>query len=121
MDIISLTILQVFAQRYPRYLIKIVNRHEEFYALLMVVVERYYLRKYSTSCQRPVSRALVLMQRFPDASFAENFYGLKRRRRPYIEADRAMAAVGGVPQRELLSNKDIWRSLAFLVRLRPHV
>ncbi len=60
------------------------------------------------------------MQRFPDASFAENFYGLKRRRRPYIEADRAMAAVGGVPQRELLSNKDIWRSLAFLVRLRPH-
>jgi len=52
MDTNSLTILQVFAQRYPRYLIKIINRHEEFYASLMVVVERYYLRKYSKSCQR---------------------------------------------------------------------
>lgn len=57
------------------------------------------------------------MQGFLDASFSENFYGLKRRRRPYIEADRANAAVGGIPQRELLRNKDIWRSLVFLVCL----
>jgi hypothetical protein len=40
--------LQVFAQRYPRYLIRIVNRHEEFYALLMLFVERHYLRTHST-------------------------------------------------------------------------
>ena len=35
---------QVFAQSYPRYLLRIVNRHEEFYALLMFFVERHYLR-----------------------------------------------------------------------------
>jgi peroxin-12 len=40
-------ILQVFAQRYPRYLLRIVNRHEEFYALIMLYVERHYLHKYS--------------------------------------------------------------------------
>jgi hypothetical protein len=38
---------QVFAQRYPRYLLRIVNRHEEFYALIMFFVERHYLRKHS--------------------------------------------------------------------------
>ena len=40
---------QVFAQRYPRYLLRIVNRHEEFYATLMFFVERHYLRKHGTS------------------------------------------------------------------------
>ena len=38
---------QVFAQRHPRYLLRIVNRHEEFYAVIMLYVERHYLRKYS--------------------------------------------------------------------------
>jgi hypothetical protein len=38
---------QVFAQRYPRYLLRIVNRHEEFYSLIMLYVERHYLRKHS--------------------------------------------------------------------------
>lgn len=46
----TLIVVQIFAQSYPRYLIKIVNRHEEIYALLMIVVERYYLRKYSKFC-----------------------------------------------------------------------
>jgi len=41
-----LIIRQVFAQQYPRYLLRIVNKHEEFYALLMVFVERYYLKTY---------------------------------------------------------------------------
>lgn len=40
--------LQVFAQRYPRYLLRIVNRHEEFYAFIMLMVERHYLRKHSS-------------------------------------------------------------------------
>ena len=42
-------IFQVFAQRYPRYLLRIVNRHEEFYALLMLFVERHYLRVHGLS------------------------------------------------------------------------
>ncbi|KAG5716083.1 Ankyrin repeat protein nuc-2 [Termitomyces sp. T112] len=89
-------VLAVFAQRYPRYLLRIVNRHEEFYAAIMLLVERYYLRKHN-------------------ASFSENFYGLKRRRRPYIETSRAKAAVGGVPPGEALGSREIWRSLLFLV------
>ncbi|PPR02469.1 hypothetical protein CVT24_002018 [Panaeolus cyanescens] len=89
-------VLAVFAQRYPRYLLRIVNRHEEFYALIMLIVERHYLKKHN-------------------ASFSENFYGLKRRRRPYIETERAVAAVGGIPAGEKLRGREIWRSLLFLV------
>lgn len=51
-----------------------------------------------------------------DASFSENFYGLKRRRRPYIETDRASAAVAGLPGGQALRKQDIWRSLLLLVR-----
>jgi len=91
-------VLSVFAQRYPRYLLRIVNRHEEFYALIMLYVERHYLRKHNSS-------------------FAENFYGLKRRRRPFIETERARAAVGGVPVEEKLRDREVWRSLVVLIGL----
>ncbi|KAH9843881.1 cyclin-dependent protein kinase inhibitor [Rhodofomes roseus] len=91
-------VLSVFAQRYPRYLIRVVNRHEEFYALLMLIVERHYLRKHG-------------------ASFSENFYGLKRRRRPLFETERAKAAVPGVLPEERLRDREILRSLIFLVGL----
>ncbi|KAI0269321.1 hypothetical protein BC834DRAFT_820621 [Gloeopeniophorella convolvens] len=91
-------VLSVFAQRYPRYLLRIVNRHEEFYALIMLYVEQHYLRKHN-------------------ASFAENFYGLKRRRRPFIETERARAAVGGIPAEEKLRRREVWRSLVILVGL----
>lgn len=50
-----------------------------------------------------------------DASFSENFYGLKRRRRPYIETERATVAVGGIPSGEKLRTREIGRSLLFLV------
>ncbi|KAH8830613.1 cyclin-dependent protein kinase inhibitor [Flagelloscypha sp. PMI_526] len=89
-------VLAVFAQRYPRYLIRIVNRHEEFYAGIMVFVERYYLRKYN-------------------ASFSENFYGMKRRRRPHISTERTQEVMGGVPAGEKLRDIDVSRSLFFLV------
>ncbi|THH13895.1 hypothetical protein EW146_g6377 [Bondarzewia mesenterica] len=94
-------VLSVFAQRYPRNLLRIVNRHEEFYALIMFFVERHYLRKYN-------------------ASFAENFYGLKRRRRPLIETERAKAAVGGVPPEESLRTREVWRSLILLIGI-PYI
>jgi len=45
----------------------------------------------------------------------KNFYGLKRRRRPFIESERATAAVGGIPAGEALRSQEIWRSLLFLV------
>ncbi|TCD67693.1 ubiquitin-protein ligase peroxin 12 [Steccherinum ochraceum] len=91
-------VLSVFAQRYPRYLLRLVNRHEEFYAMLMFFVERHYLRTHN-------------------ASFSENFYGLKRRRTPVFATERANAAVGGVPVQEKLRSREITRSLIFLVGL----
>ncbi|KAJ3842518.1 cyclin-dependent protein kinase inhibitor [Lentinula raphanica] len=91
-------VLAVFAQRYPRYLLRIVNSHEEFYAFIMLLVERHYLQRHG-------------------ASFSENFYGLKRRRRPYIEPERAKAATGGILEAEKLGSREIRRSLIFLVGL----
>ncbi|KZS97604.1 hypothetical protein SISNIDRAFT_449147 [Sistotremastrum niveocremeum HHB9708] len=94
-------VLSVFAQRYPRHLLRLVNRHEEFYAFIMLFVENHYLRKHN-------------------ASFAENFYGLKRRRKPLIEPERALEAVRGVPSHEKLRERDIRMSLAFLVAI-PYI
>ncbi|CAK5276058.1 unnamed protein product [Mycena citricolor] len=91
-------VLAFLAQHYPRYLIRVVNRHEEFYAFIMLFVEKHYLLKHN-------------------ASFAENFYGLKRRRRPFIETERAQAAVGGIPLAEKLRSQEVWRSLIILVGL----
>jgi peroxin-12 len=65
--------LSVLAQRNPRYLLRIVNRFDEVYALLMWAVERHYLKTWGSS-------------------FAENFYGLRRRRRPGIATPRAKTA-----------------------------
>ncbi|TIC58521.1 hypothetical protein E3Q05_00776 [Wallemia mellicola] len=59
-------VLSILATRYPRYLLRLVNKHEEFYALIMLIVESHYLRTQN-------------------ASFTESFYGLKRRNRPAFE------------------------------------
>ena len=52
---------------------------------------------------------------YAGASFAENFYGLKRRRVPLFKMERARSAVGGVFPEEKLRNREMWRSLFFLV------
>ncbi|KAK9721538.1 ubiquitin-protein ligase peroxin 12 [Basidiobolus ranarum] len=59
-------VLTVYAQRYPRYLLRIVNKFEEVFNVVMFFVERHYLRRYG-------------------GTFAENFYGLKRTRTQKIE------------------------------------
>lgn len=41
-------VITVLAQRYPRYLLRIVNRFDELYALIMLAVNRHYLRTWST-------------------------------------------------------------------------
>jgi hypothetical protein len=80
----------------------------------MFFVERHYLRKHST-CQNSSHVRLFHGPSLTDASFSENFYGLKRRRRPYIETERAKAAVGGVQPGEKLRPQEIRQSLLFLV------
>lgn len=92
------------------------NRHEEFYAAIMFLVERHYLRKHSKFEPKVILLILIILE--IDASFSENFYGLKRRRRPCIDTERASAAVGGIPPGESLRSREIGRSLWFLVRIR---
>lgn len=79
----------------------------------MFFVERHYLRKHGTFYVRRHDATAQCSH--SGASFSENFYGLKRRRRPLFETDRAKAAVPGVLPEERLRNREIWRSLIFLV------
>lgn len=46
-------VLSVLAQRNPRYLLRIVNRFDEVYALLMWAVERHYLKTWGKSPGSP--------------------------------------------------------------------
>ncbi|GES75248.1 peroxisome assembly protein 12 [Rhizophagus clarus] len=92
-------ILSVYAQRYPRYLLRIVNRFDECYAVAMLLIERYYLKNYY-------------------ASFAESFYGLKRIRLIQTKIDLPEATPDITLQK--LRNSDIWRSLFFLVGI-PYI
>jgi hypothetical protein len=78
----------------------------------MLFVERHYLRKHSMHL--PSSYGFVA-ERVPDASFAENFYGLRRRRRPVVEMPRARLATGTAPLEERLRGREIGRSLFWLV------
>ncbi|KAJ3170214.1 ubiquitin-protein ligase peroxin 12 [Geranomyces variabilis] len=86
-------VMSVYAQRYPRHLLRLVNKHDEFFAALMLVVELHYLRNW-------------------DASFAENFYGLKR---SPAGAPRRVRKGASATQR--LSSTQIWSSLLVLVGL----
>jgi len=94
-------LLSVLATRYPRYLLRFSNRHEETYAALMFVIERHYLNTWS-------------------ASFAENFYGMKRRRRPGVSSERAQAAVELFTDHEKLRKREIRWSLFFIIGI-PYI
>ncbi|KAI8075307.1 Pex12 amino terminal region-domain-containing protein [Gongronella butleri] len=93
----------VYAQRYPRLLLRLVNNHEEFYALLMLLVERHYLKEWG-------------------GSFAENFYGLKRVSTSFLESKGSQYALpaGGQGQTPGLTPREIRRSLLVLVGL-PYI
>ncbi|KAG5355449.1 Peroxisome assembly protein 12 [Yarrowia sp. C11] len=90
-------ILAFYAQRHPRYLLRIVNRYDELYALLMGLVEYYNLKTWN-------------------ASFTEKFYGLKRTQILTNPALRTRQAVPDLVEAEKrLSKKKIWGSLFFLI------
>ncbi|CAG8667447.1 14783_t:CDS:10, partial [Funneliformis caledonium] len=92
-------ILSVYAQRYPRYLLRLFNQFDEFYALVTLLVEKHYLKNYY-------------------ASFAESFYGLKRIRSIRTKINLPEAAPDADLQK--LKNSDIWLSLCFLVGI-PYI
>jgi hypothetical protein len=59
-------ILVFYAERYPRYLLRIANSSDELYAGLMVLVENHFIKHFG-------------------GTFTENFYGLKRERAPRVK------------------------------------
>ncbi|KAG8627675.1 hypothetical protein KVT40_003548 [Elsinoe batatas] len=98
-------LLAVATHRHPRYLLRILNSFDEVYALLSLVVERYYLKTYG-------------------GGFTENFYGLKRERVLSVRNGEVPRAALGAPDlvRESLrlKSKDIWKNLAVMVGL-PYI
>jgi hypothetical protein len=91
-------VLATITQRHPRYLLHIFNRFDEAYALLMLLVERHYLRKWG-------------------GSFTENFYGIKRER--VIAKDLRRAGKGSpdiLSESTRLRRMDVWKSLFTIVR-----
>ncbi|EGX94762.1 peroxisome biosynthesis protein (PAS10/Peroxin-12), putative [Cordyceps militaris CM01] len=90
-------LLTVATHRHPRYLLRALNSFDELYALLMLLVERHYLRTRG-------------------GSFTEHFYGLKREKALRAEVPRAsMAAPHLVRDTLKLTTKDVWMNLAVLV------
>ncbi|EIW71438.1 hypothetical protein TREMEDRAFT_67766 [Tremella mesenterica DSM 1558] len=90
-------VLTYFTQRYPRYFLRALNHHEEVFALLLLIVERHHLSKHN-------------------ASISEHFYQLR------------LSSVGETtprldriaPKRNILSRKQRWGLLVFLVGL-PYI
>lgn len=93
-------LLALATHRHPRYLLRILNNFDEVYALLSLVVERYYLKTFG-------------------GSFTENFYGLKREKVLSVnggEIKRTQLAVPAeVRERLKLGGRDVWKNLAVLV------
>jgi peroxin-12 len=98
-------LLAVATHRHPRYLLRILNSFDELYALLSLVVERYYLKVYG-------------------GGFTENFYGLKRERVLRVKGGEIRRAQLGAPEqvRETLKlrESDVWKNLVVMVFL-PYV
>jgi hypothetical protein len=95
-------LLAISTHRYPRYLLPILNSFDEVYALLLLLVERHFLRTYG-------------------GSFTENFYHLKRARVLKVkggEIPRAqLGASDTVRDAVKLGTGDVWKNLAVLVGL----
>lgn len=95
-------LLAIATHRHPRYLLRLLNSFDELYALLMLAVERHYLKTYG-------------------GGFTENFYGLKRERVLCIkggEAPRARLGAPGLMRETLqLRGRDVWNNIAFMVGL----
>ncbi|WOO82116.1 Peroxisome assembly protein 12 [Vanrija pseudolonga] len=91
-------VLTYLAQHYPRYFLRVVNRHEEAFALVLLLIERHHLWKH-------------------DASLSEHFYGL-RLTPTHIPTPRLASIQAATRPR--LSNRQRWGMLLVLVGL-PYV
>lgn len=96
-------ILALLTHRHPRYLLRILNNYDEVYALLSLLVEKYYLENLG-------------------GGFTENFYGLKRETvLAGVKGGELPRAALGVPSevREKLQvrnrRSDVWKNLFIMV------
>lgn len=93
-------VLAVATHRYPRYLLRVLNNYDELYALLSLIVEKYYLENFR-------------------AGFTENFYALKREKVLKLRGGEIRRASLGVPaevrDRIKLGRRDVWKNLAIMV------
>ncbi|KAH6856796.1 Pex12 amino terminal region-domain-containing protein [Chaetomium sp. MPI-CAGE-AT-0009] len=90
-------LLTLLTHRYPRQLLRVLNRFDELYALGALLVEGHYLRTRG-------------------GAFTEHFYGLKRERALAAELPRASAAAPGAVRDALrLSRADVWKNLLVVV------
>lgn len=96
-------VLAFYAQRYPRYLLRIANSSNGLYATLMSVVEHHFLKHYG-------------------GTFTENFYGLKREKSVNIGqlSRTAQAAPSVLKEATSLRNKDRYLAVFLLVGI-PYV
>ena len=91
-------LLAVATHRHPRYLLRVLNSFDEIYALLMLLVEKHYLKTHG-------------------GGFTENFYGLKREKALSV-GEIPRAAIGSssnVREALTLTNADIWKNFAVMV------
>lgn len=93
-------VLAVATHRYPRYLLRVLNNYDELYAILSLVVEKYYLETFG-------------------GGFTENFYGLKREKILRLRGGEIRRASLGVPaevrERVKLGRSDVWKNLLIMV------
>jgi Pex2 / Pex12 amino terminal region len=103
-----------YAQRHPRYLLRFATWYDEFYAGLMLLIDRHFL----LTTGKPCCKARIDKQ---GGSFTENFYGLKRERTlSSTPLNRTTARVPHqVSERTKLRPFDIYKSLFMLVSRPP--
>ncbi|ANB12376.1 ubiquitin-protein ligase peroxin 12 [Sugiyamaella lignohabitans] len=96
-------IITFYAQRNPQYLLKIANRYDELYLLLMGLVEYYHLKNWNSS-------------------FTEKFYGIKRTRNLATGAslNTRLAAPAQFEKHRRLTKKQVLGSL-FFVMVLPYI
>lgn len=92
-------LLAVVTHQHPRYLLRVLNSFDELYALLMLLVERHFLKTHG-------------------GGFTENFYGLKREKAIHGEIPRAQIGAPAIVRETLaLTEVDILKNLAVMVGL----
>ncbi|WVQ84852.1 hypothetical protein IAT38_007009 [Cryptococcus sp. DSM 104549] len=89
-------VLSYFAQRYPRYLLRLLNHHEESFAFLLLLVERHHLKRHN-------------------ASISEHFYSLRLSPSSPLPTPRLSQIEPPPASRRNLSRRQRWAMLLFLV------